>query len=65
MAAKLAVVQHCALVRKTDYHACLVLGGIDAPAKATIMRQLVILNCASVEELRREMRKGQLLIVPK
>ena len=26
---------------------------------------MVILNCASGEELRREVRKGQLLIVPK
>jgi len=34
-------------------------------AKATKMRQLVILHCASVEELRQEVKKGQLILVPK
>ena len=34
-------------------------------AKATKMQQLVIVNCDSVSALRREVKKGQLFIVPK
>ena len=34
-------------------------------AKATKMRQLVIVNCDSVSALRREVKKDQLFIVPK
>jgi len=34
-------------------------------AKATKMKQLVILNCNCVNDIRREVKKGQLFLIPK